>query len=255
MPRIELIYDQDCPNVAEARAQILRACTRTGVRAEWVEWERSASESPAYVRNYGSPTILMGGEDVAPMSSTDGSACCRVYSDDAGSFRRVPSEELLVSRLRSLSGEGTAPARMGRGAWWSGVMAVMAGGMSALPVLGCPLCWPAYAGLLSSLGLGFLIYSKYLFPVVTVGLALSLGSLVFRARQRRGYAPLWLGLLAAAVILGGKFVWTSSWLLYLGIASLIAASVRNAWPHKTVSQGCPACSPGSETLHQECGLK
>ena len=134
-------------------------------------------------------------------------------------------------------------------------MAVMAGGVSALPALGCPLCWPAYAGLLSSLGLGFLIYSKYLFPVVTVGLALSLGSLVFRARQRRGYAPFWLGLLAAAVILGGKFVWTSSWLLYLGIASLIAASVRNAWPHKTVSQGCPACSPGSETLHQECGLK
>jgi hypothetical protein len=93
--------------------------------------------------------------------------------------------------------------------------------------------------------LGFLVYSKYLLPLVAVVLALSLGSLAFRARRRRGYRPLVLGLLAAAAILGGKFAWTSEWLLYSGITLLVAASVWNSWPHKTVAHACPACTPGS----------
>ena len=244
MPRIELIYDHDCPNVAAARVQILRACARAGVRAEWVEWERSAPGSPAYARNYGSPSILIGGEDVAPMSSTEGSPSCRVYSDGGGSFRPVPSEEALVSRLRSLLREGTAPTRKEGGARWSSAPAIVAGGAAALPVLACPLCWPAYAGLLSSLGLGFLIYSRYLLPVVAAVLALSLGSLAFRARQRRGYGPFWLGLASTAMILSGKFAWPSSWLLDSGIALLLAASVWNSWPRKTVRQASPACCAG-----------
>lgn len=240
MARIELIYDRDCPNVPEARAQLLRASARAGVPAEWVEWERSAPESPPYVRNYGSPTVLIGGEDVAPMPSTQGAASCRLYSDAEGGCWPVPSEELLVSRL--LSGEGAASTRGRRGAWWSGATGLMAGGVAALPVLTCPLCWPAYAGLLSSLGLGFLIYSKYLVPVVSVMLALSLGSLAFRARQRRGYGPFALGLLAAAVVLSGKFAWESEWLLYSGIGLLVAASVWNSWPLRAREQPCPACA-------------
>lgn len=247
MARIELIYDRDCPNVPEARAQILRACVRAGIRAEWAEWERSAPESPPYACNYGSPTILIGGEDVAPIPSTEGSASCRIYNDPAGSLRAVPSEELLVSKLRLFSSERNASSRTVRGAWWSGATGLMAGGVAALPVLTCPLCWPAYAGLLSSLGLSFLIYSKYLLPVVAVLLALSLGSLAFRARQRRGYAPFALGLLAAAVILGGKFAWESEWLLYSGISLLVAASVWNSWPLRAIEQTCPACVAQGKT--------
>ena len=104
MAQIELIYDRDCPNVAQARAQLLRAFARAGVRAEWVEWERSAPESPPYACNYGSPTILVRGHDVAPAPSAQGAASCRLYLDAGGRSWPVPSEELLVSRLRSLSG-------------------------------------------------------------------------------------------------------------------------------------------------------
>lgn len=35
-------------------------------------------------------------------------------------------------------------------------------GVSLLPKLICPLCWPAYAGLLSALGLSFLINARNL---------------------------------------------------------------------------------------------
>jgi hypothetical protein len=59
------------------------------------------------------------------------------------------------------------------------------------------LCWPAYAGLLSTLGLGFLISTAYLATLTAAFLALAVGSLAFRASRRRGFAPFWLGFVAA----------------------------------------------------------
>ncbi len=37
--------------------------------------------------------------------------------------------------------------------WKHGLLALPGVGVSILPKLACPLCWPAYAGLLSSIGL------------------------------------------------------------------------------------------------------
>jgi hypothetical protein len=85
-------------------------------------------------------------------------------------------------------------------------LAVLPGiGVSLLPKLACPLCWPAYAGLVSALGLGFLISAKYLLPLTVAFLAIAAAVLGFRASRRHGHGPLWLGLVAAAVILTGKF--------------------------------------------------
>src|SRR4051812_22146874 len=68
-----------------------------------------------------------------------------------------------------------------------------------------PACWPAYAGIVSALGLGFLVSAKYLLPLTALFLALTAFALGFRASLRHGYGPFWVGLLAAAVILTGKF--------------------------------------------------
>ncbi len=65
--------------------------------------------------------------------------------------------------------------------WKQGLLAVPGVGVSLLPKLICPLCWPAYAGLLSTLGLGFLISTAYLFPLTAALLALAVASLAFRA--------------------------------------------------------------------------
>ena len=59
-----------------------------------------------------------------------------------------------------------------------------------LPKLFCPLCWPLYAGIVSSVGLGFLIGTAYLLPITSAFLMLTLAVLGFLARQRRGYGPL-----------------------------------------------------------------
>jgi mercuric ion transport protein len=89
---------------------------------------------------------------------------------------------------------------------WKRSLAVLPGiGVSLLPKLVCPMCWPAYAGLLSALGLGFLISTKYLLALTVAFLSIAAAALGFRASRRYGYGPFWLGLVAAAVILTGKF--------------------------------------------------
>jgi mercuric ion transport protein len=111
-----------------------------------------------------------------------------------------------------------------------------------LPKLACPACWPAYAGLLSSVGMGFLVDAAYLFPLTAVFLVLAGGALGFRAGDRRGYGPSRVGLAAALVVLVGKFVFDSNTALYGGIGVVIAASVWNAWPQRQDGIGfCPQC--------------
>ena len=109
-------------------------------------------------------------------------------------------------------------------------MAIPGVGVSLLPKLACPFCWPAYAGLLSSVGLGFLISTKYLLPVTAAFLVLSVGALAFRARGRHGSGPFALGLFAAAGVLAGKFWWESNPAIYAAVGFLVIASVWNAWP-------------------------
>src|SRR5438876_11705860 len=99
-------------------------------------------------------------------------------------------------------------------AWRQSLAAVPGVGVSLLPKLACPLCWPAYAGLLSSVGLGFLISAQYLFAVTIGFLVLALAALAFRAKHRHGYGPFSMGLVAAAGVLLAKFRWGSNPALY-----------------------------------------
>ena len=78
------------------------------------------------------------------------------------------------------------------------VPSVVASGVAALPVLTCPACWPLYAGLLGALGLGFVDYTPYLLPVTAGLLVVSLIPLLWKAKQRWGYKPLFAGILGAA---------------------------------------------------------
>ncbi len=121
---------------------------------------------------------------------------------------------------------------------WKSFAAVLPGvGASLLPKLACPMCWPAYAGLLTAIGLGFLMSERYLFGVTTVFLILSAGALAFRHRERRGLAPAVLGLAGATVVLVGKFRFESMPAIYAGLSVLIAASLWNSWPRRPACDG------------------
>jgi len=228
---VELIYESSCPNVAAARTALLSAFADAGRTPQWQEWEVGSEDAPAHVHGYGSPTILVGGRDVAGDGPDRADMCCRVY--DAG--QRVPPHNRIVAALRG----GGAPASPGR---VTRTIAMLPGiGVALLPKLTCPACWPAYAGLLSALGLGFFDYTPYMLPALLVFVAIALAALAFRARKRRGYGPFWLGVVAGTLLLASKFWFDSDGLMWAALALLVASSVWNTWPLPT-RDACPACA-------------
>jgi hypothetical protein len=86
--------------------------------------------------------------------------------------------------------------------------------------------------------LGLTLERRYLIPLTVIFLLISVTALALHAKERRGYWPLSLGLLAAVLITAGKFALNSSLVMWLGMILLIAASLWNAWPRKC----CPVCS-------------
>jgi hypothetical protein len=253
MLTVELLYDTDCPNVKDARAQLLRAFAEIGLLPRWQEWDRSAPQSPTHVRTYGSPTILVNGYDVADASPSAGVDCCRVYQDNSGHLRGVPSVEAIVSALsrakEAVAFDASAAVRQGNN--WRNALAVLpALGTTLLPNVICPACWPASAGLLSALGLGLANYTPYLLPVTAVFLTLAVLSLGYRAQHRRTHKPFILGLLAAILIVVGKFVFVSDLAVYGGIGLLVGTSLWNSWPrHARQSTSCPACVSAAVPSH------
>ncbi len=123
----------------------------------------------------------------------------------------------------------------------SGLLTIPGIGLALLPKLACPMCWPLYAGILSSLGLGFLIGTAYLVPITIGFLAAAVVALGSRAKQRRGFGPLAIGIGGSAAILLGKF-WADSILAtYGGVIVLVAASIWNVWPRR-LAAAC-SCNP------------
>jgi|SRR5579863_2597459 len=121
-----------------------------------------------------------------------------------------------------------------------GVLAVPAALASMLPVLGCPLCWPAYAGLLSSLGVGFLVSERYLLPLTIGLLAVALAGLGVQASQR-SFAPVILGVAASGLIMLGKFEIGSAATTYAGVVLLVAASGLSLFHDRQRSTVCVDC--------------
>lgn len=236
---VELIYDADCPNVAAARSLLIKAFTRTGVSARWREWERAAPESPEHARAYGSPTILVDGRDVAGTAPVAGAGACRVYAGVDGTLSRTPPLEAVCAAL--LAASSSKPART---RWQAIVASFPAVGVALMPKLACPRCFPAYAALLSAVGLEFVDYTPYLLPLTVAFLAVALGVLAFQARRAGRIAALALGALAASVVLIGKFHLDSEWVTTGGVILLVLAVILGSRATSAATASCPACVSG-----------
>lgn len=125
--------------------------------------------------------------------------------------------------------------------WKRHLLAAPSVAVSVLPKFACPACASAAVGILSSVGLGYLLTTRYLLPLTSALLLLALATLGFRASTRHGYAPLLLGSVAAAVVLLGKFHWEYNAVVYIGVGLLVISSLWNAWPRRSAVAACPAC--------------
>lgn len=98
MPKIELIYDADCPNVDRARARLREAIDALGQDLEWTEWVSDDPALPSYAIGHGSPTILVDGCDVS-LGSPRGRSY-RGYEQPDGSLDSAPPRESIIAALR-----------------------------------------------------------------------------------------------------------------------------------------------------------
>jgi len=234
---VELIYELSCPNIQDAREVLRQALKRAHLPPIWKEWEVNHADTPQNVRIYGSPTILIDGQDVAGSFEADNNACCRIYSDSQADNRGVPSISSIMKAISHATQKtGNVKSNKLNAAVVPGV------GVALLPKLACPACWPAYAGFLSSLGIGFFDYTPYLIPLTLIFIVIALLSMAYKANNRRGYAPLSLGVVASIIIVVGKFYLDSDPIMYGGIAFLVAASLWNSWPRKGVINPSPSCN-------------
>jgi mercuric ion transport protein len=234
--RVDVLFFEGCPN-HEPTVQLARSVVADlGLQAEVREVPVESAEDAEANRFLGSPSVRVNGRDIEPGAEERSSYAlsCRMYG--AGG---VPPRDWIVTALRSrASGEPSANGTHGRKL----SLATLPGiGAAFLPKIACPACWPAYAGFVSSAGLGFLLDTTYLLPLTATFLATAVGALAYRARERRGHTPFALGLLAAAGVLIGKFAFESDRAMYGGLAALVGASLWNTWPIRRPRGQCPEC--------------
>ncbi len=90
-PRIELVYFDGCPNASQARENLREAVEASSQALTWSEWDLMEESTPADYRRFGSPTVLVNGEDVTGENVGTAAMACR--SDG------VPSVATLTARI------------------------------------------------------------------------------------------------------------------------------------------------------------
>jgi mercuric ion transport protein len=117
--------------------------------------------------------------------------------------------------------------------------------------LACPACWPLFAGLVSWMGLSFLLSEKYLPPLTAVCLALAMAALGYSAFRQRRYGPLLLAMVGAALIVAGIFVLDAIAVTLCGAVVLVTSFVWNSRPRANGATACAPCA-NSPSMKVEC---
>jgi len=74
---IELVYFDGCPNAERARESLQAVVGTTEGAAAWSEWNLSDEATPERFRRFGSPTVLVDGEDVTGSDGRSAAMACR----------------------------------------------------------------------------------------------------------------------------------------------------------------------------------
>ncbi len=141
--------------------------------------------------------------------------------------RQVTAGNPKDDPIAESAGQTRLRARRGRPAWVQTLIAIPAAVLPLLPSFSCPVCVAAYAGLLSSLGLGFLLTDRVQRPLIAAFLFVSVASVGWPAKQYKRVGPFALVILGSAEIVAGRLVWSVTPALYVGVVCLVAGTVWN----------------------------
>jgi mercuric ion transport protein len=241
MTLVEFIYEKNCPNVKSTRAQLLQAFSKLKIKPHWLEWEINDVSAPAYVRHYGSPTILINGKDIDESRDSTNPEQCRLYAHSDNTISGVPPIDNIMNAIQAAAA-GHKHKFVFTG-FSLNVAAIPAIIFTLLPKLICPFCWPLYTGLLGSIGINFINYTPYLFPLLTLFLILTISGLILAARSKKKYGPVYLGGISSLLILIGKFLFETEMLIYIGLTGLIMSVIWQSRIKPSGNHGsCSACN-------------
>ena len=100
--RVQLLFFEGCPHVDAARRALREGLDSTGLGDVVVEQiDVDAASTPVELRDWGSPTILIDGVDVAGERGPSGRSC-RLYGK--GGQPGFPSKRLIEEQLRRAHG-------------------------------------------------------------------------------------------------------------------------------------------------------
>jgi mercuric ion transport protein len=100
---IQLLSFPGCPHAEGARECLRRVLVSVGLPPDFAEIDVSHEDCPEPLKRWGSPTVLVNGQDVAGGSSADGGTC-RLYSTPSGLSGVPPEADIRTALTRSLQG-------------------------------------------------------------------------------------------------------------------------------------------------------
>lgn len=104
--KIQLLSFPGCPNAQPALHALREAMAVDKVGDTIEEIDVSRPEAPAWVKGWGSPTILIDDVDVTGETRSPSEASCRLYRGGA------PSVAQIRARIAAARGNGVVPAPM-----------------------------------------------------------------------------------------------------------------------------------------------
>lgn len=106
----------------------------------------------------------------------------------------------------------------------------------------CPICFLAYLGIFGVATSSASAYRAWLPLITALWLALTIAMLAFQRRGKRRYGPAVMGFFAALLLVIGKFVVDSQFMIFAGIIALLGAAVWRSRNQTPISaEGCSQC--------------
>lgn len=218
MNEIKLLYFEGCPNAVRVKEMLLQM----GHAFQEIRQDRLSENDP--LRKFSSPTILKDHEIIYGTSARAEGACSLELPTFVDLKRR-----LNVDMAKKKGGFLTSTGSLG----------------SILTVILCPVCKPALAVFLSSIGLGFFVHQSMLQSILVLFLTVMIAGLAWSYfKSHRNPWPLVMGLAFAAGLYLGRYIYFGSLenrlLTYGSIAGLFAISIWNLILKRPAS--CGSCA-------------
>lgn len=224
MAELTLVYFDGCPNAVKARQSLSAA----GLEFKEIRQDELPATDP--LKSLSSPSILAG-DKLLFGTRTGAQGGCSLEIPTADDLKALAAKEGANGRASILAPTGSFG--------------------SIVTVLLCPVCKPAIAVFLSSIGLGFMVQNSVMQGILIVFLALMVLGLFYSYRKVHGkLGPVLVGLVMAVALYLGRYMYfgmdVNAALTYGGIVGLVGVSVWNMLLKRARSCGSDCQSGGCE---------